>query len=42
MIILITLQRILLNKGALIPLFSVTFDTKYRAENFTDTDTNSI
>ena len=29
-----------LNKGEPIPLFSDTFDTKYRAENFTDTDTN--
>ena len=29
------------NKGEPIPLFSDTFDIKYRAKNFTDTDTNS-
>ena len=31
------------SKGGPIPLFSDTFDTKYRAENFTnfDTDTNA-
>ena len=31
------------NKGGPIPLFSDTFDTKYRAENFTyaDSDTNA-
>ena len=28
-------------KGRPIPLFSVTFDTKYRAENFTDTDSDT-
>ena len=32
---------ILLSKGGPIPLFSDTFDTKYRAENFTDTDSNT-
>ena len=29
------------NKGGLIPLFSDTFDTQYRAENFTDTDSDA-
>ena len=29
-------------KGGPIPLFSDTFNTKYRAENFTDTDSISI
>ena len=28
-------------KGGPIPLFSDTFDTKYRAENFTDTDSDT-
>ena len=28
-------------KGGLIPPFSDTFDTKYRAENFTDTDSDT-
>ena len=28
-------------KGGPIPLFSDTFDTKYRAKNFTDTDSDS-
>ena len=31
----------LCNKGGLIPLFSNTFDTKYRAENFPNTDTDT-
>ena len=30
-----------LNKGGLIPLFSDISDTKYRAENFTDTDSDT-
>ena len=29
------------SKGGPIPLFSDTFDTKYRAENFTDTDSDT-
>ena len=28
-------------KGGPIPLFSDTFDTKYRAENFTNTDSDT-
>ena len=31
----------LCNKGGPIPLFSNTFDTKYRAKNFPDTDSDT-
>ena len=38
-----TMVRIVMHvsNGGLIPLFSDTFDTKYRAKNFTDSDTNT-
>ena len=33
--------KVVQNKGGPIPLFSDTFDTKYRAENFTNTDSDT-
>ena len=36
-----SLRREIPSKGGPIPLFSNTFDTKYRAENFTDTDSDT-
>ena len=32
---------LIVSKGEPIPLFSDTFDTKYRAKNFTDTDSDT-
>ena len=35
------IAKVLKIKGELIPPFSSTFDTKYRAESFTDTDSDT-
>ena len=35
------LTPVVVSKGGPIPLFSDTFDTKYRAENFSDTDSTT-
>ena len=41
MLICSALLLCIITKGGPIPLFSDNFDTKYRAENFTDTDSDT-